>query len=191
MTDFLATLLELRREEIRQQLQECHEPTRYKLLMAEFQQTMSAIVGSQQPIDPTLEIQARRANGEVATADLLEQSLALIAAEANLREAQARFQSTTGLAHSNAEKALQAAQEAVERAQAPTPNQAAQIERDRRDARDLVDPLRPEQRHGMPFKGNAPSFYARSCSGRLWRNRLRQGQNSTRNWSPRQNPEHS
>ena len=65
-----------------------------------------------------------------------------------------------------------------------------QVERNRRDARDLVDPLRPEQRHGMPFKGNAPSFYARSCSGRLWRNRLRQGQNSTRNWSPRQNPEH-
>ena len=50
-----------------------------------------------------------------------------------------------------------------------------QVERDRRDTRNLVDALRPEQRHGMPFKGNAPSFYARSCSGRSWRSRLRQG----------------
>ena len=74
MTDFLATPLEVRREEIRQQLAECHDPTRHKLLMAEFQKTMSAIVDSQQPIDPTVEIEARRANGEVATADLLEQS---------------------------------------------------------------------------------------------------------------------
>ena len=52
-----------------------------------------------------------------------------------------------------------------------------QVEGDRRDTRDLVDALRPEQRHGMPFKGNAPSFYARSCSSRWWRNHLNQGLN--------------
>ena len=57
-----------------------------------------------------------------------------------------------------------------------------QVKRDRRDARDLVDALRPEQRHGKFFKGNEPSFYARSCSGRWWRNRLRRGLNCYSKW---------
>lgn len=139
MSDFLKTDLERHREEIRQQLAECHDPHQYKLLMAEFQQTMSAIVDGKQDIDPTEEIQARRANGEVGTADAMEQALAVSAAQSHLREAQDRFDSSSGSA--SAEKALRSAEEALERAQAPTPMRVAEQERDRlyRESNELAE----------------------------------------------------